>query len=395
MTARAASDRPRPPFESLARLVGGDRRGWVVLVGSLVVVALAATGLGGTRVIAGGLLLAVPGVVAVVPYGRRGALVVAAVTGLLSGVVPVADVGVVNPILASGLRTAALVAIAAVAAWAVATVEERYRDELVRQLDLELLPPDEVADVGDPCAADELRRILEEGRFHPVFQPVYSLHDGGLVAVEALTRFDTTPPTPPNVMFERADRAGLGDEFELAAVAAALAASEQLPAEVTLAVNCSPRTLRHPGLLELVAGRGARPMIVEVTEHDVVDDYVGLTAAIGELRAYDVGLAVDDAGAGFASLRHVVRLGPELIKLDLSLTQNLRGDPVREALADCLIDFARRTGSQLVAEGIESVTDLTMWVDLGADAAQGYLLGRPGPLPVEAVNERVLRSIAG
>jgi EAL domain-containing protein (putative c-di-GMP-specific phosphodiesterase class I) len=395
MAARGASEQHRASTAPFAGLWGEGRAAWAALLATLVLASLAVVAVGGSRTVAGGLLLAVPGVVAVVPFGRRGALLVAGVTGLLSGAVPGGLAGTAGPFLALGLRTAALVAVAAVAAWAVATVEERYREELVRQLDLELLPPEELAVEDEPCAADELRRILEEGRFHPVFQPVYSLHDGGLVAVEALTRFETTPPTPPNVMFERADRAGLGEAFELAAVAAALAASEQLPVGVTLAVNCSPRTVRHPGLLELVAARSPRPMIVEVTEHDVVDDYAGLTAAIGELRTHDVGLAVDDAGAGFASLRHVVRLGPELIKLDLSLTQNLRGDPVREALADCLIDFARRTGSRLVAEGIESVTDLTTWVDLGADAAQGYLLGRPGPLPVDAVNERVLRSIAG
>lgn len=91
---------------------------------------------------------------------------------------------------------------------------------------------------------------------------------------------------------------------------------------------------------------------------------------------------MDDAGAGFASLRHIVRLAPEIIKLDPSLTQDIRFDPVRQAPANSLLTFARQTRSEVIVEGIEQSSDLFAWRNLGADGAQGYLLVRPGPLPV-------------
>jgi EAL domain-containing protein (putative c-di-GMP-specific phosphodiesterase class I) len=173
-------------------------------------------------------------------------------------------------------------------------------------------------------------------------------------------------------------------DLEIAAIAAALATGADLPPDVALSFNASPSTLCDERLVELLDATEPRPLIVEVTEHAVVDDYRQLDDAMVSLRRRGVRLAVDDAGAGFASLRHIVRLQPELIKLDPSLTQNLRDDPVRGPLADCLIEFARRTGSAIIAEGIETPADLATWRDLGAHAVQGHLLGRPGALPAPA-----------
>jgi EAL domain-containing protein (putative c-di-GMP-specific phosphodiesterase class I) len=337
-------------------------------------------------------LFYVPIIVAVVPFGRRGALAVAVVAGILCGPLLPLDTasGDSQRIVDWLMRSGFFAVVAVLAGGVLSAVERRYRDELARQLERELEPTGVEAVDEDGCGVSA---VLAGRRFHPVFQPVYSLGDGRLIAVEALTRFDVEPAAPPDVWFARAARAGVGVELELAAIAAALEASAVLPEGVALSVNCSPGTLCEPGLLRLVADRDPRPLIIEVTEHAIVDDYAWLTTAVDQLRRYDVRLAVDDAGAGFASLRHVVRLEPELIKLDISLTQNLRGDPIREALADCLIDFARRTGSRLVAEGIEQAADLTTWIELGADAVQGYLLGCPGPLPVDETNDRVVRSL--
>jgi EAL domain-containing protein (putative c-di-GMP-specific phosphodiesterase class I) len=398
MLARDAPERGGGASTPLVELSGRPDWRAAVLVVALLVTAWTIVALAGGASSVVVHLVYVPIVVAAVAYGRRGAIVTALAAGILSGpFVPVdVEVGAAQAAATWLLRTGFFVLVGWLTAAALASVERRYRDELVRQLGRELQPIDRVdGDLpGDTDGDHGLDDILAAHRFHPVFQPVYSLEDGHLIAVEALTRFDVEPCSPPDVWFARAERAGLGDAFELAAIAAAIAASEPLPADITLTVNCSPHTLRTPELLALVAARAPRRLIIEVTEHAVVDDYAGLTAAVEELRHHDVGLAVDDAGAGFASLRHVVRLDPELIKLDLSLTQNLRGDPLREALADCLIAFARRTGSRLVAEGIEHPADLTTWVDLGADAVQGFLLGEPGPLPVDLINERVVRSLA-
>ena len=229
-------------------------------------------------------------------------------------------------------------------------------------------------------------QALADRSFHPVFQPIYSLADGRLMAVEALTRFDVRPYRTPDLWFAAAESIGQGVELELAAIEAALEASQTLPREVALSLNASPATLGDPRLRDLVRDHPERELIVEITEHAVVVDYHLLQGIVGQLRALGVRIAVDDAGAGFSTLQHIVQLGPETIKVDISLTQGVSTSPLRRALAGSLIEFAQRTGAELVVEGIEEAHDLSTWITLGADAAQGYLIGRPGDLPVDAVS---------
>jgi EAL domain-containing protein (putative c-di-GMP-specific phosphodiesterase class I) len=238
---------------------------------------------------------------------------------------------------------------------------------------------------ADSATHQEVRRLIDARRFSTVFQPVFSLRDGGLVAVEALTRFDAAEPLArpavcPSLWFRTATEVGLGAELELAAIDAALGSGAALTTEVPLSVNVSPATLGDPRLEGLLGAHPDRQVILEVTEHAIVTDYPALAGAVGRLRDRGYLLAVDDAGAGFASLRHVVRLAPDIIKLDASLTQEIEHDRMRRALASSLILFAHRTGSRLVVEGIERPADLAVWHELGADAVQGYLLARPGPL---------------
>ena len=124
--------------------------------------------------------------------------------------------------------------------------------------------------------------------------------------------------------------------------------------------------------------------MIEITEHAPVADYDALAQAIRPLRAHGVRLAVDDAGAGFASLRHILRLSPDVIKLDRALTAEIDSDAPREALAAALILFASRIGSTVVAEGIEREEELRTLRNLGVLYGQGYYLARP--LPVEQVS---------
>jgi EAL domain-containing protein (putative c-di-GMP-specific phosphodiesterase class I) len=283
------------------------------------------------------------------------------------------------------------------------TLLRRHERGLAAKLEEELLlaaEATETADAGggstvpgglagevDP-AWTRVDATLSQGHFHPVFQPIYSLRDGRLVTVEALTRFTAEPVRPPDVWFAEAHAVGLGIELELAALRAALHEGRSLPAGVELAVNLSPGVLVDPRVhAELTGSQDVQPLVVEVTEHAAVDDYPRLTAVLDQLRAAGVRVAVDDAGAGFASLRHVVRLAPDILKLDRTLTRDVHVDPVQRSLATCLAAFARQTGTQLVAEGVEHPDELAIWQELGADAAQGYLLGRPGPLPAADVTD--------
>ncbi|WP_052664816.1 EAL domain-containing protein [Nitriliruptor alkaliphilus] len=326
----------------------------------------------------------IPIVLAALPFGVWGGLCAGVVAMLLAGPAMPLDVAthesqqIVNWLI----RGAFFITVGAVAGSLTVAQRRSFQAGLVDQLQAEIELATPLADLQvEPGWQARVHQALQSGGPRIVFQPIYALDDGRLVAVEALARFDTVPNYPPEVWFEQAANLGFGVELELAAIEAALETSSDLPAGVALTFNASPATLTDERLLHLLDTQRDRPMIAEITEHALIEDYHELDVALAALRSRGVQLAVDDAGAGFASLRHIVRLQPELIKLDPSLTQDLGSDPVRRPLAECLVQFALKTDSKIIVEGIETAADLTTWQHLGAHAAQGYLLGRPGTLP--------------
>ena len=223
--------------------------------------------------------------------------------------------------------------------------------------------------------------MIAAGAFAPFFQPIVDLHSGAVVGYEALTRF--TDGTPPDGMFGLADRAGIGLELETATMAAALDAAVVLPPKAYLSLNVSPALIVSDALAPLLAGC-ERPITLEVTEHVVVEDYAELRAALTALGP-DVRLAVDDAGSGYASLRHILELAPDYVKLDLGFVRGIDTDPARQALIAGMAYFAVKRKIRLVAEGIETTAQLETLRDLAIPYGQGYLLGRPqdgrGPGP--------------
>lgn len=335
-----------------------------------------------------------PIVLAAAAFGARGALVAAVLAGLLAGPALPLDVAAgTEQAPLSWLARAAVFALVGATVGGLFTATRRsYADSLEAQIVHGL----ELERLRAP-SAEAVRRVDEtiaQRRFHAVFQPVYRLDDGRLRAVEALTRFDTELREPPDVWFDLARQSGREVELDLAAITAAiLAADAVLPDDVDLTLNCSPATICDDRLVSLLDRCPSRGIILEITEHAMVDDYRELEQALPALRARGISLAVDDTGAGFASLRHILRLSPEIIKLDISLTQGVRRDPVQRTLAQCLVRFASRTGSELFAEGIEDPADLAEWRELGADAAQGYLLGRPGALPYADVSPVIVAAL--
>jgi EAL domain-containing protein (putative c-di-GMP-specific phosphodiesterase class I) len=209
-----------------------------------------------------------------------------------------------------------------------------------------------------------------------VLQPIAALDGSGVVGFEALARFPAMPSSRPDIWFAEAHRAGVGVQLELLAVRSALAALPTLPDDAFLAINVSPDTATSPQLLTLIEGDHARRVVLELTEHAPVADYERLGDALRRLRHLGARIAVDDCGAGFASLRHVALLAPEFLKLDVVLCRDLH-QPIKAALARALATFARETGSVLVAEGIEDGEDLEALRALGVQLGQGYLIGRP------------------
>jgi EAL domain-containing protein (putative c-di-GMP-specific phosphodiesterase class I) len=224
-----------------------------------------------------------------------------------------------------------------------------------------------------------IRRVLDRDDVDVEFQPVFDLLDCRIVSLEALARFWTEPMRPPSAWFAEAAEVGLGVELELAAIRSALQRLDEIPEEIALALNVSPATALDPQFCELLYPVAHR-IVIEITEHAQVDDYDALEEALAPLRERGAKLAVDDVGAGFANLRHILRLAPDFVKLDLSLTHEISRDPAREALASSLVGFAEGVGASIVAEGISNDEDLTLLRSLGIDYGQGYHLARPSAL---------------
>ncbi|MEX2291000.1 MAG: EAL domain-containing protein [Mycobacteriales bacterium] len=223
--------------------------------------------------------------------------------------------------------------------------------------------------------------VLAEDRLRMVFQPIVDLARSRLVGLEALARFAADPPRPPNEWFEDAGRVDRGVDLELAAIAAALEQLGQLPCGPFLSLNASPATAVSPQLADLFDRVPGERIVLELTEHSQVADYDTLLAALGRLRRRGVRVAVDDTGAGYAGLHHLLRVRPEIVKLDVALTRGIDTDPARRALATGLVAFARELDAVIVAEGIETAAELETLRALEIGWGQGYHLARPAQLP--------------
>ncbi len=221
-----------------------------------------------------------------------------------------------------------------------------------------------------------IRDVLDHESFWPVFQPIVDLESGRIVGYETLTRF--ADDTRPDLRFAEAAAVRLGGELQLASVRKALATTGQLLPDTWLSFNASPTFILHGHLADEVAGAD-RPLVLEVTEHAAIEDYAAIRDAL-EALGPSVRIAVDDAGAGYASLRHVLELRPAYVKLDIGLIRGIENDAARQALVAGMVHFARQTETELIAEGIETEAEAAVVRRLGVQLGQGYLFGRPARL---------------
>jgi len=233
-----------------------------------------------------------------------------------------------------------------------------------------------VSAVGPGTAASSaslVRSILDQRAFRPVFQPIFELESQSIVAYEALTRFDSGRP---DLIFAAARSAGLHAELEAATLTEALRAAGSLPAAARLHLNVSADLILANEPLAGLLRAGGWLVVLELTGDVEVTDYAAFRTALARLGP-DVMLAVDDAGAGFASLRHLVELVPAFVKLDRSLTNGIKQSTAKQALVAGLSYFTLRTGTILIAEGIEDAAVIRTLVNLGVTLGQGYYLARP------------------
>ncbi len=223
--------------------------------------------------------------------------------------------------------------------------------------------------------------LVDRDALSLVFQPICSLDGNGMIGAEALSRFRGPPHRGPQDWFAEAGEIGREAELELVAVRRALEHMPDVPDPVYLSVNASPATIASGAFHELLEAAPAERIMVEITEHAPVSDYALMDRTLEGIRDLGARVAIDDAGAGFASLRHILRLAPDVIKLDGSLISGIATDRRRQALAAGLISFAEKIGATIVAEGVERADEVEALRDLGVRYGQGYFLARPAPLP--------------
>ncbi|MGY1785318.1 EAL domain-containing protein [Geodermatophilus sp. SYSU D00698] len=238
----------------------------------------------------------------------------------------------------------------------------------------------------EPEVRERQRRDDIDGRLDPlvaaggpdvVLQPIVDLVTGARVGAEALSRFPREWGKGPDVVFQEAHSVGRGSEVELLALRGAAAHLDRVGGYV--AMNVSPQTLLTPGFATLLGDLPHDRVLLELSEHDPVEDYDALTTALVPFRAAGMRLAIDDVGAGFSSLRHIVVTDPDVIKMDRSIVSGLDTDPVLSKLVESLVTFGHGCGVTVVAEGIETAQEAVRLRDLGVDLGQGWYYGRPGP----------------
>jgi EAL domain-containing protein (putative c-di-GMP-specific phosphodiesterase class I) len=223
----------------------------------------------------------------------------------------------------------------------------------------------------------DLMRLVDTDTVDIAYQPIIDLNEERCIGIEALARFPP-PFGPPDLTLRAAKTVGLSLELERLAIRQAWKIIPSLAADQFLALNVSPEAL-----VELARRANLRSdlplsqLVVEITEHSAVESYAAIRAELAPLRRQGLRIAVDDAGAGYASLRHVLELQPDFIKMDRSLIHGIAEDHARRVAVGAFLALAVDLGSTVVAEGIERVPDLSAVRDLGLHTAQGYLLGRP------------------
>jgi EAL domain-containing protein (putative c-di-GMP-specific phosphodiesterase class I) len=282
----------------------------------------------------------------------------------------------------------------------VGTVDERFARTLVEQMPAVV----SFSTTSSALLAERLHTLRREAElragvvaiiagaaFHPVFQPIVDLASGETVGYEALTRFDSGQR--PDLCFADAWSVGLGPDLEIATLEAAVAAGKRLPPGLWLDLNASPRLLADRDRLSAVLSLAQRPIVLEVTEHEVIEDYDAVRQAISSLGP-DLRLAVDDAGVGVANFGHIIELRPDFVKLDISLVRRVNANLGRQALVVAMRHFSRTAGCRLIAEGVETDAEAATLRSLGVEYGQGFLFGHPERVEIWVADEPAQRPLA-
>jgi EAL domain-containing protein (putative c-di-GMP-specific phosphodiesterase class I)/putative methionine-R-sulfoxide reductase with GAF domain len=230
---------------------------------------------------------------------------------------------------------------------------------------------------GSAAVKQSIHLLCEPGIVESVVQPVVRAGDQLIVGYEALARMPLEPIHPPDWWLAQAERVGLRRRLEIACLVAATRLGP-IPEERLLFVNLSPSLLSDPAVLTVLDDLPER-LVIELTEQEAVSDYTLLRHDLIPWLSRGVRVAIDDTGAGYSSLRHVIELTPDFLKLDRELVRDLDTDKNRRALVRAMAAFASEVGTSVIAEGVETQTELDILCEAEVQLVQGYLLARPGP----------------
>ena len=222
-----------------------------------------------------------------------------------------------------------------------------------------------------------VQEVIESSAVRSAFQPIVELATGRLAGLEALARFPRMPIRSPDAWFAEAEAVGMLPRLEAMAIRVALAGLEDVPPDAFLSLNVSPTALGSPEVQEVLAFAPAHRLVLEITEHSAVEDYVELNRVLGPMRHRGFRIAIDDVGSGISSLRHVVMLAPDMLKIDMTLTSGIHRDPTRHAVVAALASCAGQIDAVSVAEGVGSIEEVDHLLEVGVMLGQGYALGEP------------------
>ncbi|KAB8046786.1 EAL domain-containing protein [Janthinobacterium rivuli] len=248
---------------------------------------------------------------------------------------------------------------------------------------------------------DALHEILAGRKLSALFQPIIHMHSGDIIGYEGLIRGPSDSPlhAPMNLFkVARAHDLTLEVEHLCRQVVLERFAELQLPGKLFL--NVSPeclllRNARHGETLEYIEHIGINPdrVIIELTENQPTYDYELMREAVLHYRNMGFQIAIDDLGEGFSSLRLWSELRPEYVKIDMHFIQGINNDPVKLQFVRSIQEIAEKSGTLVIAEGIEAQTELLVLRDLGVAFGQGYHLGRPHAVPARALPAEVVQAL--
>lgn len=278
-------------------------------------------------------------------------------------------VAVSTPIAVAGLAgTGVLLLAVGCLAWLLLLTRRRLR---------RAMRPREVSVARHEAARQRVDHLLQRRSLDVALQPVIDLTTGRLAGTEALARFPDG--RSPDIWLAEAVDTGQGLALDHLAFTSAIRHLKRLPAQCYLSVNATPELIMHGQLADVLSAQNVplERLVIEVTEHVRISSYADLHACLAQMRERGARLAIDDTGAGYASFNHVLQLRPDIIKIDRSLIANITEDAARRSLVTALVLLALDLDATVVAEGVETASELNTLAMLGVDCAQGYLLARP------------------